>query len=43
MASAVGVLARFIFKPRQEHWVRVQGVLQYLKQTAECGIIYGLC
>jgi hypothetical protein len=42
MASAVGVLARFIFKPRQEHWVRAQGVLQYLKQTAECGIIYRL-
>jgi hypothetical protein len=42
MASAVGVLARFICKPRQERWVRVQGVLQYLKQTAECGIIYGL-
>jgi hypothetical protein len=42
MACAVGVLARFIFEPRKEHWVRVQPVLQYLKQTAECGICYGM-
>jgi transposase InsO family protein len=42
IAYAVGVLARFISKPRQKHWVRVKGVLQYLKQTADYGIIYGL-
>jgi hypothetical protein len=42
IAYVVGVLACFISKPRQEHWVRVKGVLQYLKQTADYGIIYGL-
>jgi hypothetical protein len=42
MAYAVGVLACFISKPREEHWARVKRVLHYLKQTAEYGIIYGL-
>jgi hypothetical protein len=42
MAYAVGVLARFISKPREEHWAHVKSVLHYLKQTAEYGIIYGL-
>jgi hypothetical protein len=42
MAFAVDLLARFISKPREEHWVRVTRVLHYLKQTAECGIVYGL-
>ena len=41
MAFAVGVLARFISKPREEHWARVKGVLHYLKETADYGIIYG--
>jgi hypothetical protein len=42
MAFAVGMLARFISKPREEHWARVKRVLHYLKQMAEYGIIYGL-
>jgi hypothetical protein len=42
MGFSVGALARFISKPRQEHWAHVQGVLQYLKQMTEYGIIYGL-
>jgi hypothetical protein len=42
MAFAVGMLARFNSKPREEHWARVKRVLHYLKQTAEYGIIYGL-
>jgi hypothetical protein len=41
MAFAVGVLARFISKPREEHWACVKGVLRYLKHTVDYGIKYG--
>jgi hypothetical protein len=40
MASAVGVLARFISKPREEHWACIKGILHYLKQTEDYGIFY---
>jgi hypothetical protein len=41
MAFAVGVLARFISKPREEHWACVKGFLRYLKHTMDFGIKYG--
>jgi hypothetical protein len=40
LAGAVGVLARFIPYPRQEHWVCAKGVLHYLRPTAESSVIY---
>jgi hypothetical protein len=40
LAYAVGMLARFMAKPRQEHWTRVKGVLQYLRRRANCGLMF---
>jgi hypothetical protein len=42
LAFAIGVLARFISKPREEHWACVKAVLRYLKQTQDFGIMYGV-
>jgi hypothetical protein len=41
MVFAVGVLARFILKPLEEHWACIKGILHYLKQTEAYGNIYG--
>jgi hypothetical protein len=34
ISYSMSMLARFMAKPRQEHWVCVKGVLQYLRKTA---------
>jgi hypothetical protein len=41
MAFAIGVLARFISAPREEHRMRVKAVRHYLKETVDYAIIYG--
>jgi hypothetical protein len=41
LAFSVGMLARFMSQPRQEHWTQVKGVLQYLRKTAGRGIMFG--
>lgn len=41
LAYAVGLLARFMSKPRDEHWRCVKWLLQYLKQTSSLGLQYG--
>jgi Reverse transcriptase (RNA-dependent DNA polymerase) len=41
LAHAVGLLARFMAKPRQEHWIHLKGVLRYLCKTRNRGIMYG--
>jgi hypothetical protein len=41
MAFAVGVLARLIPRPREEHWACVKGVLRYWKHIVDYRIIYG--
>jgi len=41
LAYAVGLLARFMATPRQEHWSRVKQVLQYLRKTANRGLMLG--
>jgi hypothetical protein len=40
ISYSVSRLARFMAKPRQEHWVFVKGVLQYLKKTAARALMY---
>lgn len=41
LAYSVGVLARFMARPRVEHWRRLKAVVQYLKGTAHLGLLYG--
>jgi hypothetical protein len=41
MAFAVGVLARLIPRPREEHLACVKGVLRYWKHIVDYRIIYG--
>ena len=41
IAYAVGVLARFAASPREEHWRKLKGVLQYLRHTAHRGLMFG--
>ena len=41
IAHVVGLLARFMAKPRVEHWQCVKWVLQYLKKTQSLGLLYG--
>jgi hypothetical protein len=41
LAYSVGLLARFMAKPREEHWQCVKWLLQYLKKTLSLGLKYG--
>ena len=38
IAHAVGVLSRFMSKPRKEHWTRVKQVFRYLCGTSDYGL-----
>lgn len=38
LSFSVGLLARFMASPRQEHWRRLIGVVRYLKKTVNYGI-----
>ena len=38
IAHAVGLLARFMAKPRQEHWRCIKWLLQYLNKTQNLGL-----
>jgi hypothetical protein len=40
IAHAVGVLSRYMSKPRKEHWTIVKGVFRYLCGTASYGLCY---
>lgn len=40
IAFAVGLLARFMSKPRREHLAYARGILHYLKKTEQCGITF---
>jgi transposase InsO family protein len=41
IAQAVGVLARFMSAPTDEHWHAARHVVRYLSGTVEHGIVYG--
>jgi hypothetical protein len=41
IAQAVGVLARHMAKPTEEHWAAAKGVLRYLVGTKEMGLYFG--
>jgi len=40
IAHAVGVLSRFMSKPRKEHWTVVKWVFKYLSGTSDYGLCY---
>lgn len=40
IAHAVGVLSKYMAKPRTTHWNAAKGVLRYLKGTSSSGIIF---
>jgi hypothetical protein len=40
IAHAVGVLSRYMSKPRKEHWTTVKRVFRYLCGTASYGLCY---
>eukprot|EP00253_Pinus_taeda_P026892 PITA_26892 len=40
LAHAVGVLSRFMSKPRKEHWTVVKRVFRYLRGTSDYGLCY---
>jgi len=40
IAHAVGVLSRFMSKPRKEHWTTVKQVFKYLRGTSDYGLCY---
>jgi len=40
IAHAVGVLSRFMSKPRKEHWTSWKRVFRYLRGTSDCGLCY---
>ena len=41
ISQAVGVLARYMAKPRVEHWTAAKGVLRYIAGTLKHGICFG--
>eukprot|EP00253_Pinus_taeda_P006627 PITA_06627 len=40
IAHAVGVLSRFMSKPRKEHWTTTKWVFRYLRGTSDYGLCY---
>ena len=40
IAHAVGVLSKFMSKPRKEHWTTVKWVFRYLCGTSDYGLCY---
>jgi hypothetical protein len=40
IAHVVGVLSRYMSKPRKEHWTTVKRVFMYLCGTASYGLCY---
>eukprot|EP00253_Pinus_taeda_P013381 PITA_13381 len=40
IAHAVGVLSRFMSKPRKEHWTTVKWVFRFLRGTSDYGLCY---
>eukprot|EP00253_Pinus_taeda_P003268 PITA_03268 len=40
IAHVVGVLSRFMSKPRKEHWIAVKRVFRYLHGTSDYGLCY---
>ena len=40
IAHAVGVLSRYMSKPRKEHWIAVNRVFRYLRGTTDYAICY---
>eukprot|EP00253_Pinus_taeda_P009392 PITA_09392 len=40
IAHVVGVLSRFMSKPRKEHWKTVKQVFRYLRSTSDYGLCY---
>ena len=40
IAHAVGVLSRFMSKPRKEHWTTMKCVFRYLRGTSDYGLCY---
>lgn len=43
IAYAVNLVSRFMFRPRQSHWIAVKHILRYLKGTSDYGILYKRC
>lgn len=41
IAHSVGVLSRFMSNPTTEHWRAATGILKYLAETREFGIVFG--
>jgi hypothetical protein len=40
ITHAVNMLARYMSKPKQQHWNALKGVLRYLRGTSELGLLY---
>lgn len=40
LASAVGILSKFMAKPSKEHWVGAKRVLRYIKGTMNYGLVF---
>ena len=40
IAHAVGVLSKYMTKPKTTHWNAAKGVLRYLKGTSDSGIVF---
>jgi hypothetical protein len=40
LSHAVGMLSRFVSKPKIQHWNALKGVLRYLRGTVDMGLLY---
>jgi len=40
IAHVVGVLSRFMSKPRKDHWIVVKQIFRYLCGTSDYGLCY---
>jgi hypothetical protein len=43
ISYAVGILSRYLEKPKERHWTAAMRVLKYLKGTADLALIYEKC
>ena len=40
LAAAVGILAKYMSKPGNDHWTRVKRILRYIKGTLNYGLVF---
>ena len=40
LASAVGILSKYMSRPSNEHWKGAKRVLRYIKGTINCGLVF---